>query len=105
MMDASEIRSLFEELQSVDLDMDADYLNLIFKTCSIIETMTADHCRNIIRMAGSRPCLQIFMSDGWSTDLRSRVRSSGGGVLVQRTGRLRTEFVLQRTLVKALVGG
>ena len=36
--------------------------------------------------------------------IRSRFKSSSDGVHVQRTGRLRTEFVVQSTRVKALVG-
>ena len=56
-------------------------------------------------MAGSRASLQVFQSDGWSTDSRTRIHSQSVGVDVARVGRLRTEFVVQRTLVKAAVGG
>jgi hypothetical protein len=104
-MDADEIRSLLEVLQSTDVDMDDEHLKLLRKTCCVLEGMTAERCRNIVRMAGNRPCLQVFQSDGWSTDIRSRTHSKADGVSVSRTGRLRTEFVVQRTMVKAQVGG
>ena len=104
-MDVEEVRALIGELQSSDTDADAATLRVMCKVASILETMTSERCRSIIRLAGRHPCLQIFMSDGWSTDLRSRFQSVSDGVRVQRTGRLRTEVVVQRTLVKANVDG
>jgi hypothetical protein len=104
-MEASDIRSLVQVLQSTDLDLDDAFLQLMKKTCACLEMITAERCRSIVRMAGSRACLQVFQSDGWSTDSRSRIHSQSVGVDVARVGRLRTEFVVQRTLVKAAVGG
>ena len=43
------------------------------------------------------------MSDGWSTDIRKRASESSHGVSVQKTGRFRTEFLIQRIIVKAVV--
>ena len=104
-MEASDIRSLVQLLQSTDLDLDEEFLHLMKKTCLCLETMTAERCRNIVRMAGSRPCLQIVMSDGWSSDIRTRTHSQSEGVDVSRVGRLRIELAVQRSMVKAAVGG
>ena len=104
-MDTSEVRSLVEELQSVSLDMDADVLAKVHRCAQIIEDMSAQQCRSVIDMAGSRPLLLTFMSDGWSTDIRSRVLKAHEGVKVHARTRLREEFVMQRTLLKTNVGG
>ena len=104
-LDVDAIRSLVQVLQSTDVDLDDEHLKLMRKTCCVLEAMTAERCRNIVRMAHNRPCLQMFQSDGWSTDIRSRFHSKSEGVSVSRTGRLRSEFVVQRTMVKAQVGG
>ena len=104
MMDHSEVRSLIEELQSVSLDMDAPTLANVHRACAVIEKMSAQQCRHVIALAGNRPLLQTFMSDGWSTDIRSRTISSHDDVAVHRRTRLREEFVMQRTILKTLVG-
>ena len=101
-MDVEEVRALIGELQSSDTDADAATLRVMCKVASILETMTSERCRSIIRLAGRHPCLQIFMSDGWSTDLRSRFQSVSDGVRVQRTGRLRTEVVVQQLLSRPM---
>ena len=104
-MDTSEVRSLVEELQSVSLDMDADVLPKVNRCVEIIEDMSAHQCRSVIDMAGSRPLLLTFMSDGWSTDIRSRVLTAHEGVTVRSRTRLREEFLMQRTVLKTNVGG
>ena len=45
------------------------------------------------------------MSDGWSTDIRSRFEAHSHGLDVRPRGRLRTEFLVQRTIVKARILG
>ena len=102
-MDEEEIQTLLQELTSTAYDMDSAQLTALHKVCHIIEQITAEQCRQLIARARHRPCLQMFMSDGWSTDIRSRFKSESRGVGVHVTGRLRTEFVVQRTIVKALV--
>ena len=104
-MDKSEVRSLLHLLQSTDLDLDEQFLFLMQKTCVCLETITAERCRAIVRMAGTHPCLQIVMSDGWSVDSRTRFHSASESVAVSRVGRLRTEYIVQRSMVKALVAG
>ena len=104
-MNTSDVRALVEELQSVSLDMEADVLEKVNRCAQIIEDMSAQQCRNVIDMAGSRPLLLIFMSDGWGTDIRSRVLKEHEGVKVHGRTRLREEFVMQRTLLKTAVGG
>lgn len=103
-MDTEDVRTLIAKLQGISIDMDAEALSQVFKACSIIEQMTAQQCRNVISLAGNRPCLLTFMSDGWSTDLRTTTQDSADGVHVRRPHRLRSEFVMQRTIVKTLVG-
>ena len=104
-MEPSDIRSLVQVLQSTDLDLDDAFLQLMKNTCVCLEMITAERCRSIVHMAGRRACLQVFQSDGWSTDSRTRIHSQSVGVDVARVGRLRTEFVVRRTLVEAAVGG
>ena len=96
---------MMAELTSTSVDMTNEQLTALHRACTIIEEITAGKCKEIMSMAGESPCIQIFMSDGWSTDIRSRFCSSSGGVDVRRTGRLRTEFVVQRMIVKAMVNG
>ena len=98
-MDVEEIRSLMQELCATDMDMDAQLMAGLHRACAVIEDLTASKCRSIISNAGSRPVVQAFMSDGWSCDIRSRSLSSCDDVKVARSGRLRTEFVVQRTIV------
>ena len=93
-MDTPEVRSLVDELQSVSLDMDADVLAKVYRCAQTIEDISAQQCRSVIDMAGSRPLLLTFMSDGWSTDIRSRVLKAHEGVKVHARTRLRGEFVM-----------
>ena len=102
-MDQEEVRSLMQELTSTAYDMDSGQMGALVRACTIIEDMCGEKCRDIVRRARDRPCLQMFMSDGWSCDIRWRFQSSSGDVAVERTGRLRTEFIIQRTLVKAIL--
>ena len=104
-MDIVQIRKLMQQLCSTDLDLDPDGLLQLHRACSIIEDITAAQCRNVVSSAGDRPCIKMFQSDGWSCDVRSRFRAGTGDLTVQRTGRLRSEFVVRRSIVKALVGG
>ena len=103
MMEASEIKALMQELISTAVDLSEDQMTTLHRCCTIIEEITSDSCKQLIIMSGERPCLQVFMSDGWSTDIRKRASESSHGVSIQRTGRLRTEFLIQRTIVKAVV--
>ena len=103
-MDTSEVRSLIEQFQSISLDMDSATLANVPRACKVIEEMSAQQCRHVIALAGNRPCMQTFMSDGWSTDIRGRTVSSHDDVAVRGRNRLREEFVMQRTIVKTLVG-
>ena len=103
-MDIDGIRQLMQQLCSTDIDFDLDGLQQLHRACAIIEDITAAQCKSVISSAGDRPCIQMFQSDGWSCDMRSRFRAGTGDVAVQRTGRLRSEFVVQRSIVKALVG-
>ena len=103
-MEPGDIRDMMSELTSTAVDMTPGQLDSLHRACSVIEQITASQCRDIISSAGSRACLLMFMSDGWATDIRKRFRDSCGEVSVQRTGRLRTEFIVQRTIVKALIG-
>ena len=104
MMNSAEIRDLMGELQSVALEMDSEQLGNAHKACAVIEDLTLEKCRDVIRLAGKGPVLQCFMSDGWSCDMRERVGVSHGGIRVDRRGRMRTEFVLQRAILKCRRG-
>ena len=103
-MDSDQIRSMLEELHCTATDMDSECLSNLHKACTVIEKMTSAKCLNLVAMAGKRPCLAMFMSDGWSCDIRERVRASSADVVVNRTTRLRTEFVLQRSMIKVSIG-
>ena len=89
-MDKTCIRDLLRQLASTDIDLDDQTKMAMRKCCYLLEKMTADRSRNIVKMAKDRPCLQVYMSDGWSTHLRSKSHSQTEGVHVQRTGRLRS---------------
>ena len=102
-MDTEDVRNLVQTLHGTAIDMDDQTLGQCIKTCHIIEQITSQHCRDVIARAGNRPCLLIFMSDGWSSDLRTTTVNSAGGVTVDRKHRLRFEFVMQRTIVKTVV--
>ena len=102
-MDEESVKSLMQELTSTAYDQDAGQMGALVRACTIIEDMLAEKYRDVVRRARDRPCLQIFMSDGWSCDIRQRFASSGEQHRVERTGRLRTEFIIQRTIVKAIL--
>ena len=103
-MDVEYIRAMMEGLTAVGTDFDTVYENSLQLACTIIEDMTTAKVSRIINTAGRRPVLQVYMSDGWCTDVRARDDSFVGRVRVTRSGRLRTEFVLQRVIVKCRVG-
>ena len=103
-MNTDEVRALLQKLESLSLDMDAETLGQVHKACGIIETMSAQQCREVVKLAGSRPCLICFMSDGWALDLRTTVINKADGVQVRNPFRLRSEFAMQRSIVKTRVG-
>ena len=104
-MEASEIQSLMEELQCPSLEMDAEQIANAHKAAAILEDLTAQKCREVIRVAHRGACLQVLFSDGWFCDMRSRT-SAGiiDGARVDRVGRMRTEFCLQRLVLKCKTG-
>ena len=102
-MDSADIKALMQELTSTAVDMSGDQLTDLHRACTIIEEITSFQCKQIISGCGVRPCLQIFMSDGWSTDIRTRFREPSHGLDVRRTGRLRTEFIVQLMIIKGVV--
>ena len=104
MMECDQIRAMMEELHCTATDMEPEVLSNLHRACSVIERMTSDKCRNLVSMAGRRPCLAVFMSDGWSTNLRQRFTARAEDVVVNRTGRLRIELILQRSMIKTLIG-
>ena len=103
-MDSAEIQDLMAELQSVSLDMNDEQLSNAHRFGALLEDLATERCREVIRAANKGPLLQVFMSDGWSVDMRSRVASEHDGVRVDRRGRMRTEFVLQRAILKCQRG-
>ena len=100
-MEPSEIQELMSALQSPSLDMDNDSLNNVLRACAVVEDMCTDRCREVIKIAHKGPVLQMYMSDGWSCDMRNRDVSNHGGLVTQCRGRMRTEFLLQRALSNA----
>ena len=89
-MDSSEIQDLIQELQSPSLEMDLEQLANAHKACAVLEDMTTERCREVIRLASKGPVLQVYMSDGWSCDMRSSVSSCHGGIQVSSRGRMGT---------------
>ena len=100
-MSVEDIRGLLRDLTAVGTDMDPDVVADMQKTCAIIEDMTAQKAKRLVEAAGHNACLSVFQSDGWSTDVRTKDKSFVGNVVVTRTGRLRTEFAMQRSILKA----
>ena len=49
----SEIEDLVEELQSVSLDMDPEQIANTHTLCAVLEDITAESCRQVIRAAGT----------------------------------------------------
>ena len=103
-MEKGDIQDLIGELQSCGLEMDEEQLACCHRAACIIEDITAQQCRQVIGEAHRNPVLQVFMSDGWSCDMRQRASASHGDIRVDRSGRLRTEYCLQRSIVKSRKG-
>ena len=103
-MDADVVRSWLRDLSAVGTDLDSEGDRALMRACAIIEDMTASKCKRLITEAGDRPVLQVYMSDGWTTDVNSKDGGFVGHVRVTRSGRLRTEFCIQRVIVKSKVG-
>ena len=89
-MDPSEIQELMQELQSPALEMDSEQLANAHKACAVLEDISNERCREVIRLVSKGAVLQVYMSDGWSCDMRSRVSSCHGDIRVCRGGRMRT---------------
>ena len=103
-MEKEDISCLILELCSVGSELDKEDVAHLHKTCGVIEEMTSAKCFRLIREAGTRPVLQTYMSDGWTTDVRATDTSFAGKTRITRKGRLRTEFALERCVVKARLG-
>ena len=100
-MSVEVIRGMLRDLCAVGDDMGVEQVACVEKSCAIIEDMTSEKARRLVASAGDKACLSIFQSDGWSTDVRTRDSSFVGKVSVSRTGRLRTEFAMQRSIIKS----
>ena len=81
--------------------MTQEQVDCVHKSCAIIEDLTMEKAKRLVIDSGDRPCLHCFMSDGWSCDIRNQDRDFVGKVSVSRTGRLRTEFAMERSIIKA----
>ena len=66
-MDKEDVRGLMMELCAVGTDFDQMKVEELHKACAILEHMTSFKARDIIKSAGTRPVLQVYMSDGWCT--------------------------------------
>ena len=66
------IHDFLQELSATDGDMDHTAVNVLFLAAAAIEDIATAKCRALIDLAGHRPLLQAFMSDGWSSDVRTR---------------------------------
>ena len=103
-MEPSEIQDLIHELQSPSLVMDENQLANAQRACAVVEDIATERCREVIRLAHKGPVLQMFMSDGWSCDMRYREASCFEDNRVESRARMRTEFLLQRALLKCRRG-
>ena len=86
------MQPLNAELQCPSLVMDEEVLKRAHRGCGIIELMSAQRCRDVIRLAERRPVLRAYMSDGWSVDMRTRTAAGHDGDRFVRSGRRRTEY-------------
>ena len=103
-MEPSEIQDLIHELQSPSLVMDENQLANAQRACAVVEDIATERCREVIRLAHKGPVLQMFMSDGWSCDMMYREASCFEDNRVESMARMRTEFLLQRALLKCRRG-
>ena len=84
------IRDFLQELSATGGDMGHTAVNVFFRAAAAIEDIATARCRALIDIAGHRPLLQAFMSDGWSSDVRTRHIESSGDTSVHSRGGLRT---------------
>jgi len=94
-------RELVEEHARRGLDCSTTELNTCYKLSEAIlyalrvrtHKMRSDH--------QERALMQVYMSDGWSAFTTDRVRLTCGNVTVQRNGRQKLEFLLERGMLRA----
>ena len=103
-MDSSQIQALMQELASPSLDMDEEQVENSLKCCAILEDMSAERCRQVIKIANKGPVLQVYMSDEWACDITKRVSSQHEDIRLSSRGKIRQPFVLERALVKCKRG-
>ena len=60
-MDSSQIQALMQELASPSLDMDEEQVENSLKCCAILEDMSAERCRQVIKIANKGPVLQVYI--------------------------------------------
>ena len=63
-MEKEDVRGLMMELCAVGTDFDQMKVEELHKACAILEHMTYFKARDIIKSAGNRLVLQVYMSDG-----------------------------------------
>lgn len=71
-MKPEHVRDLIASFSNVGADLDSESLRCLQRACAIIEDMTSADATRIVNAAGQRPLLQVYMSDGWSTGIRSK---------------------------------
>ena len=103
-MEPLEIQNLMSVLQSPSLDMDKDTVDSALKACAVVEDLCTERCRHVIKIAHKSPVLQVYMSDGWSCDMRSRQRTVHDDMQFINDSRMRIEFLVQRCLLKCKRG-
>ena len=59
-MEQSDIQDLIHELQSVSLEMDAEQLGSAQKAAAVIEDMTFQACREVVRVGHRGPCFAVL---------------------------------------------
>lgn len=72
--------------------------------CKALTTETESRSRALVVQANqeNRPVLYVYLSDGWSCKMSSAVAGKCDGKTIRREGKVKAEFLLERSLLKSM---
>ena len=96
-----EFLALFEKHARHGASCDHGELDIQLRLATSVMRVLENRAGNMVMENRERPLLYAYSSDGWSTFIMERLAEDTMGATVNRRGRSRTEFLLERGIQRA----
>ena len=99
-----DLRNEIESLSESGRALTKQELEKAFKLTVAVQRANVMRLKAQIQRNRDRPMLNVYMNDGWGANVSERNAVTSGDHLVQRSGKFRHEFIIERGIVKSMEG-